>query len=78
MKHDFWKWLMKSIRKNLANKTLHIYLFTAIPMWVVVWLSPFLVGVAAFLLWTGFWIFYNLYGYYKEVVEKRRVPNGSV
>jgi len=70
MKYDFWKWLVKSIRKNLANKTLYVYLFTAIPMWVVVWLSPFVVGIAAFLLWSVFWALYNAYSYYKEVVKK--------
>ena len=73
----FLKWLVKCIRKNLTNKNLYVYLSSAIPMWIVAWLSPFLVGLAAFLLWTAFWILYNAYGYYKEVVAKRRVQNGS-
>jgi len=70
MKYGFWKWLVKSIRKNLANKTLFVYLFTVIPVWVVVRLSPLVVRIVAFLLWSVFWALYNAYRYYKEVVEE--------
>ena len=77
MQMGFLKWLVKCVRKNITNKNLYVYLSSAIPMWIVAWLSPFLVGLAAFLLWTVFWVFYNLYDYYREVVAKRRVQNGS-
>jgi len=58
----FLKWLVKCVRKNITNKNLYVYLSSAIPMWIVAWLSPFLVGLAAFLLWTAFWILHKEHG----------------